>query len=84
MFFVYVLQSDCNDPVYYIGVTGDLDRRLIEHNESKNKSTSGKRWKFVYYEAYINKGYAYERESSLKKNRRMRSLLMERVKQSLK
>ena len=29
-YFVYIVQ--CSDGSYYIGVTNDLDRRIIEHN----------------------------------------------------
>jgi putative endonuclease len=37
MNFVYILKSLKNQS-YYIGSTGDLDRRLIEHNFGKTKS----------------------------------------------
>ena len=33
-FFVYVLE--CSDESYYVGSTNNLDKRLIEHNNSKN------------------------------------------------
>lgn len=32
--FVYILR--CNDGTLYIGCTNDLDKRLHEHNHSKN------------------------------------------------
>ena len=38
MWFVYVLRSK-NHPFLYIGYTGDLKRRIEEHNEGLNQST---------------------------------------------
>ncbi|HLC83845.1 MAG TPA: GIY-YIG nuclease family protein, partial [Bacteroidia bacterium] len=38
MYYVYILQSELNDS-FYKGCTNDLERRLIEHNSGKEKST---------------------------------------------
>jgi putative endonuclease len=34
MYFTYILE--CSDKTYYIGSTNDLEKRLYEHNHSKN------------------------------------------------
>ena len=34
--FVYILE--CSDLTYYTGVTKDLDRRLLEHNQGRGAS----------------------------------------------
>lgn len=41
MFFVYVLKSLSNSR-HYIGSTGDLERRLKEHNSNKTTSLKNK------------------------------------------
>ena len=68
MYFVYIL-SNWDDSVLYIGVTGNLQRRLYEH---RNGFVDGftKKYnlhKLVYYE-YTNDVYsAISREKQLKK-----------------
>ena len=66
MFYVYVIQSD-SDRGLYIGMSGDLHRRLREHQSGKSRSTSGRRpWTLIYYEAYIEEQDAVGRERFLK------------------
>ena len=36
-YFVYIIK--CSDDSYYTGFTNNLDRRMIEHNEGKNKDS---------------------------------------------
>jgi predicted GIY-YIG superfamily endonuclease len=56
MHYAYVLQSEMNKDVVYIGNTNDLQRRLIEHNNGSNYSTrKNKPFRYVYYEAYLDK-----------------------------
>lgn len=64
MFYVYMLKN--NKDSIYIGCTKDLRKRLAEHNTGKSKSTKGNIWKLVYYEAYLSKHDAFNRESKLK------------------
>lgn len=66
MYYVYVLQS-LRDGKFYKGMTADLRKRVKEHNSGKNKSTKYRRpLKIVYYEAYLLKKDAKEREKYLK------------------
>ena len=81
MHYVYVLRSE--NGTFYIGRTNDVQRRLAEHNEGRNRSTVGRVWCLVYYEAYPNRHAALRRERVLKKDGRTRRALMDRVKASL-
>ena len=67
MYYVYIL-SNWNDSVLYIGVTGNLERRLYEHKE-KLVEGFAKRYnvcKLVYYETTNNVYSAIAREKQLK------------------
>jgi putative endonuclease len=81
MYYVYVIVS--NDNQKYIGYTNNLKRRMEEHNSGKNKSTKGKIWELVYYEAYRSKEDAFERERKLKQRGRGKQILYERIKRSI-
>jgi putative endonuclease len=35
-YYVYVLQ--CADGFYYTGITNDVERRVVEHNEGLNRT----------------------------------------------
>jgi hypothetical protein len=53
MFYVYVIPSEA-DFGLYIGMSGDLRRRFLGHQNGESRSTNGRRpWKLIYYEAYI-------------------------------
>ena len=66
MIFVYVLQSE-SDSGLYIGMTGDLRKRLEEHQWGESRSTKGRRpWRLIYYEAYLDRADAGGREVFLK------------------
>ncbi len=75
---VYILSSYTK--VLYIGVTGNLQRRILEH---KSKSVDGftKKYnvdKLVYFEQTENVMSALEREKQLKKwNRNKKKKLIE-------
>ncbi len=80
-FYVYIICSKKNGTIY-IGVTGDLARRMYEH---KNKLISGFTAKhgisrLVYCEAYSSSTDAIRREKQLKKwNRSWKLELIEKV-----
>ncbi len=67
MFHTYVLQSQ-KDGSKYVGFTErSPSDRLIDHNQSKVKSTKNKQpWNLIYYEGYIDKKDALSREKFLK------------------
>jgi len=68
MYYVYVIQSQI-DRSTYIGYTGDLDKRLKEHNIGKTRSIKSKiPFVLVYFEEFENKTEARKREIRLKKN----------------
>ena len=65
--FVYILQSLKNRR-FYIGSTDSLERRLIEHNRGKTKSTRFLRpFELKYKERYNTRIEARQREFYLKK-----------------
>lgn len=66
MNYVYILQSERKQR-YYVGYTGDLEKRLQEHNSGKVRSTKAyKPWKLAYKESFIDKAPAYKREREIK------------------
>lgn len=54
MYYVYILQ--CNDGTYYIGVTNDLEKRLLAHNNSPTgaKYTRGRRPVYLVYRKRVS------------------------------
>lgn len=84
MFYVYVLESEDEKRDFYLGYSSDLKRRLAEHNSPENRDSTGNRkWRLVYYESYTTEEAARSREYSLKRNRRMKTLLYERIRKHL-
>ena len=70
MFCVYILQSQ-QDRSYYVGQTDNIERRLEEHNRSKNIYTKGKApWNLVYKEFYNTRSDAMQREIEIKRKKR--------------
>lgn len=64
MHYVYLLESLSRYGERYVGVTGDLQRRLTVHNAGKSTHTSKYRpWKLVTYLAFSerDKAFAFER-----------------------
>ncbi len=67
MYYIYFLT--CHDQSIYCGITTDLDRRLIEHNESKKgaKYTRSRRpVKLSWYTTRETRSEALRLEYSLK------------------
>ena len=71
MYYVYIL-SNWDDSVIYIGVTGNLPRRLYEHRNGLVEGFTKKYnvHKLVYYEHTNDVYSAISREKQLKKWRR--------------
>jgi putative endonuclease len=70
MFTVYVLHSEKYDKIY-IGFSGDLDKRLLSHNELSKKGYTARYrpWKIIYTEEFDSKEKAMKREKELKSSR---------------
>ncbi|CAN0602356.1 unnamed protein product [Ectocarpus sp. 12 AP-2014] len=52
MYYVYVLKSEVDGRLYK-GMTNNLQKRIVEHNSGKNKSTKGfLPWVLVYKEEF--------------------------------
>ena len=80
MWFVYLIQSTI-DNSYYIGLTENLKKRIVEHNQGKTKSIKHKTpFRLLYFEAYSNKKLARKRELELKNNSFRKRELIERFK----
>ena len=65
-YYVYIIRS--KEGFIYKGMTDNLDRRLVEHN---NKALSfwtkrGTEWELIYKEEFDNKTEALKREKWLK------------------
>jgi putative endonuclease len=67
-YFVYILASKKNG-VLYIGVTNDLEKRVLEHKHKLNKGFAAKYNvdKLVYFEQFSIIEEAIQREKQLKK-----------------
>jgi putative endonuclease len=64
--FVYVLQSEI-DSTFYVGMSQNISKRLIEHNKGRSKYTSGHLpWKLVYSEEAGTAENARKRERYFK------------------
>jgi putative endonuclease len=65
-YYVYILQS-LKDNSLYIGYTSDLRKRVEKHNAGESKSTKPFRpYKLIFYEAFLEKIDAKNREEYLK------------------
>lgn len=65
--YVYILR--CADESFYVGVTNNLERRLLEHNSSEafvSFTFSRKPVELVYYENFYSPEAAIKREKQLK------------------
>ena len=66
IYFVYALRSGVDGRIY-VGFSSDVDKRLIEHNSGKTKSTKGYRpWVIIYTEKVIGRIAAREKEKYYK------------------
>jgi putative endonuclease len=65
-FYVYAIKS--KEGFLYKGMTDNLERRLIEHNDKLLSfwTKRGTDWKLIYKEEYDNKTEALKREKWLK------------------
>jgi putative endonuclease len=84
MWIVYLIQNSATQELY-VGKTNNLERRLYEHNQNKQKSTARTlgTWMLIYAEAYRNKQDADERERMLKHHGSSKKGLYGRIKRSM-
>jgi putative endonuclease len=66
-YYVYILTNFTNT-TFYIGVTNNLERRILEHKQEVVKGFSKKYHlsKLIYYEEFPSIGDAISREKQLK------------------
>lgn len=66
MWFVYILL--CDNESYYIGLSGNLEKRIASHKTRRNIATKEfTNIKLVYFETYTTRKEAGNREMQLKK-----------------
>lgn len=83
MFYVYLIQSK-KDKSLYTGFAADLEDRFKKHNQRLVQSTKNKTpWELIYYEAYMSKKDALQREKQLKRHAQASTALKGRTKFSL-
>ncbi len=77
MWFVYLLL--CDQKTFYIGITKDIRKRLLFHQEKKSFFTKKfSNFKLVHCERYESKTEAVRREKQIKKwSRVKKQMLME-------
>ena len=67
VYYVYILI--CSDKSYYTGITNNIDKRLIEHNNSLDKASytySRRPVKIIYFETFQNPNDAIFSEKKIK------------------
>lgn len=78
-FYVYIT-TNSNKSVLYIGMTNDLEQRIIEHylNRGKADTHAGKYYccLLIFYEAYKYVNDAIAREKEIKKWRREKKIAL--------
>ena len=73
-YYVYILQSLKNQS-FYIGYTSDLRKRVKQHNSGESLATKPFRpYKVIYYEAFLDRRDAKNREEYLKSGWGFRSI----------
>lgn len=62
MYYVYAIRSE-RDGRIYVGITSSIERRVLQHNGGKTKSTKGYvPWKLIYAEEVVDRLEAREKE----------------------
>ncbi|OAZ05399.1 GIY-YIG nuclease family protein [Flavobacterium succinicans] len=75
MKFYYVYILCCKDDSLYVGITSDIDRRLMEHNAGKYPEAythSRRPVKLVFYQEFMDPNQAIEFEKKIKKWSRLK------------
>jgi len=75
MYYVYVLRSIKAENQLYVGYTENVEARLKKHNAGEVPSTKPYvPWENIFYEAFISKKDAQQRERYLKTTQGRRTL----------
>jgi len=65
MFIVYIIEN--GQGKLYIGQTGDLEKRILDHNElGKGYTSKFRPWKLIHSEHFNSRAEAMQREKYLK------------------
>jgi len=75
MKFYYVYILCCKDDSLYVGITSDIDRRLMEHNAGQYLEAythSRRPVKLVFYQEFMGPKQAIEFEKKIKKWSRLK------------
>ncbi len=73
-YYVYLIESETSG-IWYVGLSGNPEERLIQHNQGKSKFTSGYRpWKLLYVEKADNLQEARKKEKYYKTSSGKRKL----------
>jgi len=82
VYYVYILKTiSSRINKTYVGYTNNLQGRLNKHNNNQGaKSTKGHKWKLIYSKKFISKSKAMSYEYKLKKNRKLRKEILEKIK----
>ncbi|MGB2600022.1 MAG: GIY-YIG nuclease family protein [Candidatus Omnitrophota bacterium] len=84
MHYVYILQSKKKNDWLYVGRTRDLKRRFKDHDNGHIRSTKlFAPFKLIYYEAYLNRKDASDREYKLKHHGSVIGHLKKRLRNSI-
>ena len=80
-FFVYIIKTTTRTITKtYVGYTNNLKNRLDKHNNNQGaKSTKGHKWKIIYKKKFISKSEAMSYEYKLKKDRKLRSKILNEI-----
>ena len=77
--FVYILE--CSDGSYYTGVTNNLDKRILQHQNGLNPEAytfTRRPVKLVFWEGFADANYAIQWEKRIKKwSRKKKEALIE-------
>ena len=78
LFYVYLIKTIKGfKNKSYVGFTNNIKSRLAKHNSNKGaKATKGYKWELVFKKSFNNKSKALSYEYKLKKNKQIRSILI--------
>ena len=81
IYYVYlILSKKLNKYRSYVGYTNNINKRILLHNTSKGaKFTRGSKWVLLYKESLETKSLAMKREHTLKKDRKFRNSIRQKL-----